>query len=287
MTITYFSPFVKETTSTEGTIDYVLDGAVSGFQSFSVGIGDANNVVYGCKNDTDFELGHGVYDTGVISRTVILGSSNGGAKVNWPPGAKEIFVTIPPHLFNILCGSKGFKYSAPVSDVGGNGSYAIGTGHIVTGDEALALGHNAQSRIGYNLVYAQNKFSTAGDGQLQVTSGITTTTDATTGEIDFWLEPGASDTGTLLIRAEVVARQIGGAGDGDSKGWVLLALIKFAAGNPSVVGSVTSTVIAADTGASAWTATIDPAGDGLVAVTGEASKTIHWHATIFAGDLGG
>ncbi len=287
MTITYFSPFVKETTSTEGTIDYVLDGAVSGFQSFSAGIGDANNVVYGCKNDTDFEVGHGVYDTGVISRTVILGSSNGGAKVNWPPGEKEIFVTIPPHLFNILCGSKGFKFPATQSDVTGNGSYTLGTGHAVSGDMALALGHNAQSRYGGNLVYAQSSFAAPGDGQLQMTSGIATTTDATPSAIDCWLEPGASDLGTLLIRAEVVARQVGGAGDGDSKGWVLQALLQYTVTDPVLIGSVTSTVIGASAGASAWTATIDPLADGLVAITGEASKTIRWHATIFASDVGG
>lgn len=287
MSITYFAPFVKETTSTEGTIDYVMGGAVSGFQSFEVGVGDGVEVVYCCKNAVDFEVGHGYYNAGTLSRDTVLASSNSFSKVAWPAGQKEIFVTIPPQLLNIFCGSKGFKYAAPQSDVDGNGSYAIGTGHVVIGDEALALGHNAQSRIGYNLVYAQSKFVTAGDGQLQILSGIATTTDATPGDIDFWLEPGAGDTGTVLIRAEVVARQIGGAGDGTSKGWVLQALIKFSAGNPAVVGSVTSTVIGADAGASAWTATIDPAGDGLVAVTGESSKTIHWHATIFAGDLGG
>ena len=287
MSVTYFAPFVKETTNTEGTIDYVLAGAVAGFQSFSAGAGDGSRVVYGCNNDTDFEIGHGYYNSGTLSRDTILASSNSGSKVNWAAGAKEIFVTIPPQLFNVFCGSLGFKYAAPQSDVDGNGSYAIGTGHVVIGDKALALGHNAQSRLGYNLVYAQSKFTTAGDGQLQILSGIATTTNATPTGIDFWMEPGAGDTGTIMIRAEVVARQIGGAGNGDSKGWVLLALLKFTAGNPVLVGSVTTTVVAADAGASAWTTTIDPAGDGLVAVTGEASKTIHWHATIFAGDLGG
>lgn len=287
MTITRFAPFVKETTTTIGTADYVLDGAVSGYQSFASGVGDGANVVYGCKNATDFETGHGYYDQGGLSRTTILGSSNGGSKVNWPAGEKEIFVTIPPQLFNALCGSKGFKFPATQSDVTGNGSYTLGTGHAVSGDMALALGHNAQSRYGGNLVYAQSSFAAPGDGQLQMTSGIATTTDATPSAIDCWLEPGASDLGTLLIRAEVVARQVGGAGDGDSKGWVLQALLQYTVTDPVLIGSVTSTVIGASAGASAWTATIDPLADGLVAITGEASKTIRWHATIFASDVGG
>jgi hypothetical protein len=51
---------VKETTATTGTGTVTLDGASTGFQSFSV-IGDANTTYYTLVSGSDWEVGIGTY----------------------------------------------------------------------------------------------------------------------------------------------------------------------------------------------------------------------------------
>jgi hypothetical protein len=100
------------------------------------------------------------------------------------------------------------------------------------------------------------------------------------------MEPGSGTTGALFITARVLASQDSGAGVGDSKAWELKALVKYVAGTPTLIGSVSSTVIAASSGASAWTATLNFSNAYFVAVTGEAAKSIRWVADVSAVDVG-
>lgn len=87
---------VKETTTTTSTGAYTLDGAVAGYQSFSV-IGDGNTTYYAVANETDWEVGIGTYTASgtTLSRDTILESSNSGNAVNWGAGSKDVFVTYP------------------------------------------------------------------------------------------------------------------------------------------------------------------------------------------------
>lgn len=87
---------VQETTVTVGTIAFVLGGAVSGFQSFSV-IGNGNTTYYAVVGGTEWEVGIGTYTAlgTVLSRDTILESSNGGTAVNFSAGTKNVFVTYP------------------------------------------------------------------------------------------------------------------------------------------------------------------------------------------------
>ena len=92
---------VKETTATSGTGTYSLDGAATGFQSFSAGIGNGNTCPYLCTDDTNWEVGIGTFATGTpntLARTTVLASSNAGAAVNWSAGSKSILVTLPAAL---------------------------------------------------------------------------------------------------------------------------------------------------------------------------------------------
>ena len=57
-----FADRVKETTTTTSTSDYVLAGAVNGFQTFAA-IGNGNTTYYVCTDDSDFEIGIGTYST--------------------------------------------------------------------------------------------------------------------------------------------------------------------------------------------------------------------------------
>jgi hypothetical protein len=89
---------VKESSATTGTGTFTLGGAVSGFESFSAGIG-GDNTTYYCIFETgtnNFEVGLGTLNTGAstLARTYVISSSNSDAKVNFA-GATEVFCTVP------------------------------------------------------------------------------------------------------------------------------------------------------------------------------------------------
>ena len=302
--ITNFAPFVKETTTTIGTGTYTLGGAVAGFAAFSGSIPSGGYVFYGCTDGTDFEAGFGLYNFGTISRDAIFMSSNSESNnlpIDWGSGTKTIFITVSPGLFNLISSQYYFAdFNTSTNDVTGHSSFAIGSGNIINGSESMCIGHVhnitasnvialnkvTASRIGDNLVYSNSYFDVPGDSQFQRTIGNNITEDATPSTLSCQMEPGSGTTGALLITARVLASQASGAGVGDSKGWELKALVKYVSGTPTLIGSVSSTVIAASAGASAWTASLNFADPYFVAITGEASKTIRWVADVSAVDVG-
>jgi hypothetical protein len=85
---------VRETTQTTGTGTITLDGAVQGFQSFAV-IGNNNTTYYTINRGSEWEVGLGTYYGGTLSRDTVYASSNGGSKVNFSAGLKDVFVTYP------------------------------------------------------------------------------------------------------------------------------------------------------------------------------------------------
>jgi len=85
---------VRETTQTTGTGTITLDGAVQGFQSFTV-IGNNNTTYYTINRGSEWEVGLGTYYGGTLSRDTIYASSNSGNKVNFSAGTKDVFVTYP------------------------------------------------------------------------------------------------------------------------------------------------------------------------------------------------
>ena len=89
---------VKESSATTGTGTFTLGGAVSGFESFSAGIG-GDNTTYYCIFETgtnNFEVGFGTLNSGAttLARTNVISSSNSDALVNFA-GATEVFCTVP------------------------------------------------------------------------------------------------------------------------------------------------------------------------------------------------
>ena len=86
---------VKETTTTTGTSDFALAGAVSGFQTFSAGVGNSNTTYYSVSLGSDWEVGLGTLSSDglTLARTTVLQSSNSDTKVSFASGAKDIFVT--------------------------------------------------------------------------------------------------------------------------------------------------------------------------------------------------
>ena len=88
---------VKETSTTTGTGSFTLDGAVTGFETFSSAIGNTNTTYYAIslQGGAEFEVGLGTVSAGALSRDTILSSSNSDALVNFSEGTKDVFCTLP------------------------------------------------------------------------------------------------------------------------------------------------------------------------------------------------
>ena len=88
---------VREVSSSSGTGPFTLGGPYAGFQSFAGGVGDGNATYYAIVGlgGNQWEVGQGVYNAGVLTREVVLESSNSGQLVNFSAGTKEVFVTAP------------------------------------------------------------------------------------------------------------------------------------------------------------------------------------------------
>ena len=90
---------VQETTNSPGTGTATLLGAVSGYQSFSTGIGANNTTYYTIADQTgsNWEVGLGALNsTGtVLTRTTVYSSSNGGSTVNFATGTQYVWCDYP------------------------------------------------------------------------------------------------------------------------------------------------------------------------------------------------
>lgn len=92
---------VRETTTTTGTGNITLGGAVSGFQDFDSQMANADTTVYAIAHRTaaEWEVGLGTWNTGnTLSRTTVVRSSNSNAAVNLSAGTKDIFMTFTPSV---------------------------------------------------------------------------------------------------------------------------------------------------------------------------------------------
>jgi hypothetical protein len=90
---------VKVSTTTTGTGTLTLGAAAAGgFQDFSV-IGNGNTTYYAIVDSvaSAWEVGVGTYTSSgtTLSRDTVLESSNGGTKVNFAAGPKDVFCTYP------------------------------------------------------------------------------------------------------------------------------------------------------------------------------------------------
>jgi len=90
---------VLETCTAPGTGAVTLLGAVTGYQTFSSAIGNANTCYYTIadQNGANWEVGIGTYTSSgnTLTRTTVLSSSNGGATTNFTSGTQNVFVTYP------------------------------------------------------------------------------------------------------------------------------------------------------------------------------------------------
>ena len=91
---------VHETSTTSGTGDLDLDGPVAGARSFLAAFGASAKCLYFTRDADDYEYGRGTVISGTPNKlqrdAIPIGSSNGGALVNWPVGGKrDVYSELP------------------------------------------------------------------------------------------------------------------------------------------------------------------------------------------------
>lgn len=94
---------VKETSTTTGTGNVTLAGAVAQFEAFSTNyaVGDPFYYAIVGQTGTEWEVGVGELSGGTtLVRTTVLQSSNADGLVNFSAGTKDVFVTVPGWLLN-------------------------------------------------------------------------------------------------------------------------------------------------------------------------------------------
>lgn len=87
---------VWETTTTTGTGNITLAGAVTGYRTFGSVCADGDTIWYVIAGGSEWEEGLGTWGTGgILTRTRVKASSNGGALVNFSAGSKDVMATFP------------------------------------------------------------------------------------------------------------------------------------------------------------------------------------------------
>jgi len=125
---------VRETTTTTGTGNLTLDGAVSKFRTFASVLSSSDTTYYSIveQSGTDWEVGIGTFTApSTLARTTILSSANGGAAVNFAAGIKDVFITLPATrtVVSIGGGSTGLTpATASYGEVTLAGTLVVGNG---------------------------------------------------------------------------------------------------------------------------------------------------------------
>jgi len=187
-------------------------------------------------------------------------------------------------------GTTAFGYIASAAS-----SYATAFGQNprADGSYSTVVGAYGDARVRYN-VFVVGTASIAGamgTCQMSMQQVGSTTTDATptnlsgTYSVNTYQYQNRMDVNTAYAFKIMLVAGVTGAGD--TKAWELTGCIKRgASGVPTLVGAVTKTVIAADTGAATWDCDIVINTDAFtVQATGQAATTIRWSASIYSSEL--
>ena len=191
---------VQETTTTVGTSDFALGGAVTGYQSFSA-IGNGNTTYYAVwlPGTNEWEVGIGTYSsTGpTLSRTTILASSNSGSIVTFSAGIKNIWSDYPAGRAMYLDNNSKVRADANSYFDFASSAPAVLAGRLwydgTTGSWNLGMGNgNITQQIGEELFVYGKASAAITDSPLQIiyktgtvgSSGVITFAPTSTGLTD-------------------------------------------------------------------------------------------------------
>lgn len=96
MSMTGLSNRVKETSSTAGTGDFTLNGALPAYVAFSAAFQVGDVFSYFIASNTEWECGYGTLSGATtLVRDTVIASSNADALVNFAAGSKFVFCSPP------------------------------------------------------------------------------------------------------------------------------------------------------------------------------------------------
>ena len=128
---------VRESSTTTGTGTVTLNGAYTGYRSFSSALSDGDTVYYVIHNtesgfENEFEVGLGTFTLSgtTLSRDTVYTSSNSDALVNFSAGTKEVFITYS---------AEGAVYQDTSGDVTVGGKITVGSAPTADLDVATKL----------------------------------------------------------------------------------------------------------------------------------------------------
>jgi hypothetical protein len=215
---------VKETSTTEGTGDFTLAGAATGFQSFAV-IGNGNQTYYTIaeQGGSNWEVGIGTYNSSgtTLTRNVVLSSTNAGSLVSFGAGTKDVFVTYPAERAVYGDTASVIQYSSIDADSIDVNSLLTVTGTVsvtgsittdtITATDVLNIANNltvqtltaADSTSNVTLIYG-DAYSVSGANAIPMVdmSGIWNTTGEPT-LVKYNVTNTASGTNSLLLDLQV------------------------------------------------------------------------------------
>ena len=204
MAVPLFAERVRETSTTTGTGTLTLAGAVSGFQSFSAGIGNSN-VCYYCIQDianNQWEVGIGTVGSGTLSRDTVLSSSNSNSLVSLSAGTHDVYCVAPATIFTNLFRNRSVRVATTTAGTLAssfeNGDTIDGI-TIATGDRILVKDQSTASENGVYIVPASGAPTRAYD----YPAGLRVT------QVQVFVEHGSLNAGTLWAGVEDAV------GDGD------------------------------------------------------------------------
>lgn len=142
---------VLETSTTTGTGDLTLAGAVTGYQSFAA-VGDGNTCNYAIEEvdgdgvpSGDWEVGLGTYTASgtTLARTTVYRSSNSDAAVNFGAGTKNVYVARVADEISVSQGTLGGEVFGAGNDgilSGKTRSTVVGADNISVGSDSVLIG---------------------------------------------------------------------------------------------------------------------------------------------------
>jgi len=202
---------VRETSTTTGTGNFTLAGAVDRFRTFDsvLDTGDTTYYTIADQSGVGWEVGIATFTSpSTLARTTILSSSNGGSAVDFGAGSKDVFITLPASrtVISFSGGSTGLTPSTAsygaislggtlVAANGGTGQSSYTIGDLLYASGTTALSKLADVAIGSALIsggvgtapsWGKIGLTTHVSGTLPVANGGTGTTTAfTSGSVVF------------------------------------------------------------------------------------------------------